>query len=305
MPEFGLVMVVLSGAILVGGLWLVGVGVLPQQVRLGDALAQLDGLGGREATDRDAGLVLVADQGSRLESLGAAFYRRTGIPLRPTTARRLALAGRSIGDFYVEKLVWAFLGLSLPLVVAGLCAVLDLPSPALPGLIGAGGLVVGFFVPDLRLRKSSEAQRLDAAEALSTLFDLVTLERLSNRSAFQAVHSAAQLSDAPVFVRVRGALENARLQQRQPWSDLRSLGDELNLPALGDMADVLQLDEQGATLADALRARVRELRDAHLMREKIAAQQVSERMTIWMTVPVLVFALVFITPPLLRMAGLA
>lgn len=38
-------------------------------------------------------------------------------------------------------------------------------------------------------------------------------------------------------------------------------------------------DESGASLADVLRARVKELRDAHLNAQKIAAQEISERMT--------------------------
>ena len=67
----------------------------------------------------------------------------------------------------------------------------------------------------------------------------------------------------------------------------------------------MQLDDQGASLTEPLAARVEELRDAHLTAERAAAQEVSERMTIWMALPVMVFGLAFIAPPLLRLAGLA
>ena len=66
---------------------------------------------------------------------------------------------------------------------------------------------------------------------------------------------------------------------------------------------VLRLDDQGASLAQVLRARVADMRDAHLTREKVAAQRVSESMTVWMVVPVLVFGLVLLTPAMLTLAG--
>ena len=75
----------------------------------------------------------------------------------------------------------------------------------------------------------------------------------------------------------------------------------MDLQPLRDVADVMRLDEQGAALGGALRARVRELRDSHLMSQKIEAQQVSESLTIWMVIPALVFGLILLTPPLLRM----
>ena len=52
-------------------------------------------------------------------------------------------------------------------------------------------------------------------------------------------------------------------------------------------------------------SRVKELRDAHLGRERTAANQTSERMTLWMSIPVVIFALTFLFPPLLKIAGIA
>jgi len=43
----------------------------------------------------------------------------------------------------------------------------------------------------------------------------------------------------------------------------------------------------------------------HLARAKLAAQKQAESMTVWMVIPVLVFALLFLIPPLMTMvAGL-
>ena len=102
---------------------------------------------------------------------------------------------------------------------------------------------------------------------------------------------------------IRDALERARLEQRAPYPELRRLGAELELPALVDIADVMALDDAGASLSGALRARVRELRDAHLTQARIAASAVSERMAFFMVIPSLVFGMFFLVPPVLRLVG--
>jgi hypothetical protein len=65
----------------------------------------------------------------------------------------------------------------------------------------------------------------------------------------------------------------------------------------------MQLDESGAALSDSLRARVRELRDAHLSREQLAASAAAEGMTIYMTLPALIFGAIFMVAALLRLVG--
>jgi hypothetical protein len=97
-------------------------------------------------------------------------------------------------------------------------------------------------------------------------------------------------------------LERARLEQQAPYAELRKLAVQLDIPQLADVADVMQLDETGAALSGALRARVRELRDAHLTRAQNEANAVSEGMTIYMSTPALIFGLIFMAPPLMRIA---
>ena len=62
----------------------------------------------------------------------------------------------------------------------------------------------------------------------------------------------------------------------------------------------VRLDETGAALSGTLRARVRELRDAHLTREQIKASAAAEGMTIYMTLPALIFGLIFLVAAMLR-----
>ena len=75
-------------------------------------------------------------------------------------------------------------------------------------LIGAvvGG-VIGFFVPDLLLLRSGAGTRSSALEALLVFVDLVTLERLANASAPQALLRAASLSQVPLFVQTGDKIE--------------------------------------------------------------------------------------------------
>ena len=101
-------------------------------------------------------------------------------------------------------------------------------------------------------------------------------------------------------MQIRTALERARLEQQSPYAELRRLSDELKLSELADIADVMQLDETGAALSGTLRARVRELRDAHLTREQIKASAAAEGMTIYMTLPALSFGLIFLVAAMLR-----
>ena len=143
----------------------------------------------------------------------------------------------------------------------------------------------------------------DAVEAILTFVDLVTLARLANQSSTKSLWIAGGISDHSVLVRIRSSLERSRLEQKPPWSGLEALAGELDLPQLAELTEVLRLDDQGASLAQVLRARVADMRDAHLTREKVAAQRVSESMTVWMVVPVLVFGLVLLTPAMLTLAG--
>jgi len=294
-----LVLALASGALASFGVFTAVAALLPQPIRLSDALSSL-----APQTPR-ASAAAVDPASGRLDRLAARAYASLRLPLSEATTKALALQGRPVSDFFAEKLVYSMMGLFAPLLFAG--ALLIMGRPVGPAPIGASlaGMVVGYFVPDVLLRRSASASRADAGEALFTFFDLVTLERMANRSATQSLHAAAGMSEHPLFMQIRVALERARLEQRPPWAELRRLSIELGMPEIGDVADVMRLDEQGAALADALRSRVRELRDAHLTREKIKAQEASEALTLWMVVPAMIFALVFLIPPLLRLTGVS
>lgn len=285
----GLLLVV-PGALLGLGVWLTALAFRPQHPRLDEALAAL----------ADPGRPVVEPEPPSGERLGAWLLRWRPALVGPSLARRLELAGRSVERHHTLKVLGAVAGFGLPLAAGlGWWAFAGTPSPV-PALVALVGAAAGFVVPDVLLRTAAGQVTEDATEALLTYFDLVTLERLANQSATQSLHAAAALSDSTIFATVRAALDRARLEQRMPYAELREVGRRLDLPALVDLADVMRLDDTGAALSGTLRARVAELRDAHLTDSKIAATAVSERMTIFMVIPSLVFGLFFLTPPLLK-----
>ena len=278
------------GAVMAAGLVVAVAAFWPQHAVLSDALSTL------ETTSRPT--ALEATSPGRGERWGTSWLRRHPVVMTPAAERALTLMGRSTARHYTIKLVAAVVGFLVPSVAAVILFAVGRPS-AMPMVASVVAAVVGFVVPDVALRHQGKDVGTDAMEALLTYFDLVTLERLANQSATQALVSASDLSDNPVFVQIRLALERARLEQRMPYADLRRLGRELELPALVDLADVMALDESGASLAATLRARVKELRDAHLTTLKVAATSVSERMTVFMVIPSLIFGLILIAPPLM------
>lgn len=289
-------LLLLPGMLIAVGLLCVVAAFLPQHVRLGDALASL-----ADVPRADAGADAKAP---RDERLGAWWLRTRRVAVSPSLERRLRLKGSSITRHYSDKLVYAIGGFLAPLAFAAAVSLTGRVSPVIPLVASLAGAVVGFALPDLLLRGEAGNVTADATESLLTYFDLVTLERLANQSATQALHSAAALSDSTVFSTIRAALHRARLEQRMPFAELKDVGRELELPALVDLADVMRLDESGAALATTLRARVKELRDAHLTAMKVVANDVSERMTVFMVIPSLVFGLIFLTPPLLKIIGM-
>ena len=286
----------LAGMLLAAAVVSVVVAVVPPAPRLDAALTRLDSTATPAQDRADTGPVT-----SRSERLGAFLYRVTPVSLTEGQRRALRVQDKSIAEFYADKAVMASIGAVLPGLVGFLVLYAAGSVSPLPAVVALVGAAAGFFVPDLLLRRASSNARVGAVEALLVYIDLVTLERLTNASATQALHNAAVLSEVPVFVQIRTALERARLEQQSPYAELRRLAEQLNLPELGDVAAVMQLDETGAALSGALRARVRELRDAHLTQEQIAASAGAEGMTIYMTLPAVVFGLIFLVAAMLKL----
>lgn len=204
-------LILLGGMLVLGGVVTVVSALVPAPPGLQPALDHL----GDDPSPTDRHRIDTA-AGSTSERLGALVYRRSPVPLTPRQRQLLRLQDKSIAEFYADKIVMSVVGAILPALVGfGWGWMTGRPS-WWPAGFAVIGLVLGFFVPDLLLRRSGKASQSRAVESLLVFIDLVTLERLANASATEALQSAAALSDVPLFVQIRTALERARLEQQSP-----------------------------------------------------------------------------------------
>lgn len=298
----GLQVAALSGAFLSLGLTLLVWRLLPAEPDLADALDRLSpGYARRAAapehpiTDRTDRVGLWA-----MRHLPAALWFRT--PTRELTLLRIPLA-----RFYGEKVTMGVLGLVLPPALGAFFQVIGLGLPiTIP--LGVGVVLAGvlWFMPNMNATSDAKLAREEFARALSAYVDLVALERNAGSGARQALEAAAVVGDSWVFQRVGEELGRSRWSGQAPWDALHVLADELALPGLDDLADIMRLSgEEGAQVYATLRARGAAMRTAILSADLARSNAVSEHMTIPAMSIGAVFVTLLIAPALLRMAGLA
>lgn len=214
----------------------------------------------------------------------------------------LALLRIPVARWLGQKVLLGLIGLLFPALftVMVLAAGSSLPV-AVPTL---GSLALGalmFLLPDLEVRRKAAAAREEFARATSAYLDLTALERSAGAGATQALEQAATVGDSWVFVRLREQLTRARLSGTPPWDGLHELATELALPELSDLADIMRLSgEEGAAVADTLRARSRGLRTALLTKEQTRANEDSERMVIPVALLGLIFLVILGAPAIVR-----
>jgi hypothetical protein len=282
--------VLLLGALAGLGLTLVVAELVPAPPDLRSALERL-------ANQRPSPIVAPAT--GLQDRLGRALLARgCSLPgLRPPV-RELAILRIAPHEWLGEKALLAVIGLAFPPLLAGLLTVagIGLPWP-LPTLASLGLAVVFFVLPSLTLRERAASAREDFARAVGAYIELVALERLAGAGTNQALENAAHVGQSWVFERVREELLRARLSGVTPWESLADLAEELGVPELGDLSDIMRLaGEEGAQVYEALRARGRSLRTAMLTREQARANAASERMVLPVSLLALCFALMIATP---------
>ncbi|MGL5857625.1 MAG: type II secretion system F family protein [Angustibacter sp.] len=296
-----MIAVMLSGAV-VGLGALVAVQLLvPRPVSPAVDLARLDAE--RRRVVRTSSLV--ADRRHESESLR---LRRLGDPVvRALLARGvqlvtlrtdLAVVGRSVEMHLARSLLGAAVGLVLAAVQGALLVVAAGPSLAPFGVVlpVLGGLV-GLLLPTVEVRRQATARRRDFRHVLGSFLDLVAMNLAGGRGVPEALTSASSVSSGWAMVRLRDALENARLQGVTAWAALGQLGEELDVDELRDLAAALGLvAEDGAKVRDSLTARAASMRTRELAEMESHAQENSQSMLVAQLLLCLGF-LIFLTYP--------
>jgi Flp pilus assembly protein TadB len=226
----------------------------------------------------------------------------TGWPLLTVPTRELTLLGIPVARHVGQKVLLALIGLLFPVLFTALALATGVAlPPAFPAVSALVLAAVMFLLPELEVRRKAAAAREEFARATSAYLDLTALERAAGAGATQALEQAATVGDSWVFIRLREQLIRARLSGTAPWDGLHELATELALPELSDLADIMRLSgEEGAAVADTLRARSRGLRTALLTKEQTRANEDSERMVVPVAVLGLIFLVLLGAPAIVR-----
>jgi hypothetical protein len=290
-----LVAVLLLGGLAGAGLTLVVAQLVPAPPDLGAALARL-------SQQRPTAPELVPT--GLQDRLGRAVLARGGqLPgLRPPV-RELAILRIPPHEWLGEKVLLAVIGLATPPLFAALANLAGRPFPwVLPAIVSLLMAAFFFMIPSLTVRERAAKAREDFARAVGAYIELVALERLAGAGTSQALEHAAQVGQSWVFERIREELLRSRLSGTTPWNSLSELAEELGVPELADLSDIMRLaGEEGAQVYEALRARGRSLRTGMLTREQARANAASERMVLPVAMLALCFALMIATPAMYRL----
>ncbi len=288
-----------SGALITLGLVLAVWRLVPAAPDLGDVVERLSPSYGRRQGRADE--ISVTGQKERL-GLWALRHLPAGVWGR-VPASELVLLRMSLPRFYGEKLTFALLGLIFPsllvLVVGMFGFQLPVVVPVAASLALAGLL---WFVPNLNVRDDAKRGRLEFHRALGAYVDLVALERNAGAGPRQAMEVAAGIGHSWVFRRIGEELARSRWSGQAPWDALNALADDVGVPELADLADIMRLSgEEGAQVYATLRARSTALRTALLTNSQGKANELSERMVVPGSLLGVVFIALLVTPPLLRL----
>jgi tight adherence protein C len=194
----------------------------------------------------------------------------------------LAVTGTPAELHAGAKALSALIGVVAPALLAVL---LNLAGAGLPLLVpiwvALSGALVGYLLPDLRLRKHAADGRRVFRASVGAYLDLVAMRMASGSGLAEALHDAARIGAGPAFAQIRGALADARTDGLTPAQALGRLGKQLQLPDLIDTSTRLQLvDATGAQAQASLRAQAASLRDRELADAQGRANEQSQSMLV-------------------------
>ena len=218
-------------------------------------------------------------------------------------AKELAILRRPVHRFFAEKFMFGILGMIFPTLMYAVVYVIGVHLPIYIPL--GASLLIGIatsFIPDLNIRQDAAEARAEFSHALGAYVDLLALERASGTAQRQAMETAAEVGDSWVFKRIGEELRRSRWSGVAPWDSLKALADELELPDLYDVADIMRLaGADGTRIYSSLRARGAAMRNATLNQQISRANADGERIAIPVTLLVLVLAITLVVPAVLRM----
>ena len=239
--------------------------------------------------------------------------RRVGAVLRDALERRgvrlgrtgadLAVTGTSVETHLATSALAGVLGFLLPLLLGVLAALTGSSFGAVPLLLSLVLAAGGLALPTLVVRAQAAESRRAFRHVVGAFLDLVAMSLAGGRGVPEALQTAAAVSDAPAMVRIRRALEDARLQGTTPWHALGQLGADVGVEELVDLGAALALvAEDGAKVKESLSARAESLRRKEIAELEGTAQERSQSMVVAQLLLAAGFLVFLLYPALARIA---
>jgi tight adherence protein C len=275
------------------------------------ALAELDTARARVRREAaQAADAAYTGESLRLRRLGAELLDAAadhGVHLPRDLVRDLALVGRSPGLHLVYSLIAALAMFAAVLLGTTVFGGLALGStgigitPLWAGLVGA---LAGALGPTVLVRSRATDRRRDMRHVVGSFLDLVAMNLSGGRGVPEALQSAASISDSWAMVRIRDALETARLHGMTAWAALGGLGEQTGIDELRDLAAALALvADDGAKVRESLAARAVSLRRRELSDAEGRAQARSQSMLVAQLLLALGFLLFLVYPAVARIVS--
>lgn len=233
---------VLGGAVLGGGLAMLGVALMPATPALGPALDRL-----YPTTRRPTERSFIRWLSSRVQ-----------VPRQD-----LAILGRTSEGYIVTLIVYGLVALALPATLGLICAILGLPVPPyVPAGLAVLAAIAGVWLAHRDVVDRAQVARAEFVRGLCTYLDLAATQVRSGHGPMESLDRAVGICQGWVFDHIRSALTRAQLQLTPPWDQLKRVSLELNVVELGDLADIMRsAGTEGAQVYQTLRARADSLRD--------------------------------------------
>lgn len=246
-----------AGAVTGLGVGLLVCELLPGPPELGAAL---------ERMSAPAAPAVVAPAGAtrRQRAGGYLVAHAHEIPGLSIPRTDLDLVGRDPETFLFNKVAATVFGALAVPYLAVLAAIRNIHVPLAIPLLCSGLMAAMFWVAaDADLASKAKRARSEASKSLASYLDLIALRRAAESGIVESLEAAALLGDGWLFLRLREALDRARLEKIPPWEGLRALAEQLDLPALRDVADITSwAGTDGAAVYAALRAKAEGMRTA-------------------------------------------
>ena len=215
-----------------------------------------------------------------LQQRALALGRRlSGADTPDRIRRRLDLAGNPHG-WTVDRVVSGKVMGAVAGLVFGLVFGLMIETTTLRVILAIGGLVIGFFGPNLYLYQKVHERSEHLQRDLPDAIDLLTISVESGLGFDAAVQQVARNTEGPLAEEFSRVLREMQIGQGRADA-LRALGERTNVNDMRSFVGAMvQADSFGIPVAQVLRVQSSEMRVKRRQRAEEKAQQVPVKITI-------------------------